>query len=74
MTKELEDRIKSQIRKSTTPRHVPKYIFQVTDIPYTISGKKVEKAVLHSILGKKIKNKDALSNPGSLSEYVNLPF
>ena len=74
LTKELEDRIKSQIRKSTTPRHVPKYIFQVTDIPYTISGKKVEKAVLHSILGKKIKNKDALSNPRSLSEYVNLPF
>ena len=74
MTKELEDKIKNQIRKSTTPRHVPNYIFQVTDIPYTISGKKVEKAVLDSILGKNVKNKDALSNPESLREYANLPF
>ena len=74
MTEELENKIKLRIRKSTTPRHVPNYVFQVMDIPYTISGKKVEKAVLHSILGKKIKNKDALSNPESLEEYANLPF
>ncbi|OIR22753.1 MAG: acetoacetate--CoA ligase [Marine Group III euryarchaeote CG-Epi3] len=74
ITKELEDKIKLQIRKSTTPRHVPRYVFQVADIPYTISGKKVEKAVLHSILGKNVKNKDALSNPESLVEYTNLRF
>ncbi|MEE3081654.1 MAG: acetoacetate--CoA ligase [Candidatus Thermoplasmatota archaeon] len=74
ITDELRDKIKLQIRKSTTPRHVPSYIFQVSDIPYTISGKKVEKAVLHSILGKKVKNKDALINPESLKQYSNLPF
>ena len=74
ITDELKDKIKLQIRKSTTPRHVPNYIFQVSDIPYTISGKKVEKAVLHSVLGKKVKNKDALINPESLKEYSNLPF
>ena len=74
ITDELKDKIKLQIRKSTTPRHVPNYIFQVLDIPYTISGKKVEKAVLHSVLGKKVKNKDALINPESLKEYSNLPF
>ena len=74
ITKELEDKIKLQIRKSTTPRHVPRHVFQVADIPYTISGKKVEKAVLHSILGKNVKNKDALSNPESLVEYTNLRF
>ena len=74
ITKDLEDKIKAQIRKSTTPRHVPNYIFQVSDIPYTISGKKVEKAVLHSILGKSVKNKDALINPDSLKEFSNLPF
>ena len=73
-TKNLEEKIKAQIRKSTTPRHVPKYIFQVSDIPYTISGKKVEKAVLDTILGKKVKNKDALSNPESLKNFSNLPF
>ena len=74
ITKDLERKIKAQIRKSTTPRHVPNYVFQVSDIPYTISGKKVEKAVLHTILGKSVKNKDALINPDSLKEFSNLPF
>ena len=53
---------------------VTNYVFQVSDIPYTISGKKVEKAVLHAILGKSIKNKDALINPDSLKEFSNLTF
>jgi len=74
ITKDLEEKIKAQIRKSTTPRHVPNYVFQVSDIPYTISGKKVEKAVLHAILGKNVKNKDALINPDSLKEFSNLAF
>ena len=74
ITKDLVKKIKAQIRKSTTPRHVPNYVFQVSDIPYTISGKKVEKAVLHAILGKNVKNKDALINPDSLKEFSNLPF
>ena len=70
----LSDQIKTLIRLKNTPRHVPKYIFEVRDIPYTISGKKVEKAILSVILGKKIKNKDALANPESLKEYSNLQF
>ena len=70
----LKDQIKVLIRSKNTPRHVPKYIFEVKDIPYTISGKKVEKAVLSTILGKKIKNKDALANPSSLEEYSNFKF
>ena len=70
----LIDQIKALIRMKNTPRHVPKYVFEVADIPYTISGKKVEKAVLSTIIGEKIKNKDALANPESLKEYSNLPF
>ena len=70
----LIDQIKALIRMKNTPRHVPKYVFEVADIPYTISGKKVEKAVLSAIIGEKIKNKDALANPESLKEYSNLPF
>ena len=70
----LSDQIKTLIRLKNTPRHIPKYIFEVIDIPYTISGKKVEKAILSTILGEKIKNKDALANPESLKEYSNLQF
>src|SRR5262249_31678302 len=35
----LRERIKSQIRQNTTPRHVPKKVIAVADIPRTISGK-----------------------------------
>ncbi|MEC8997342.1 MAG: acetoacetate--CoA ligase [Candidatus Thermoplasmatota archaeon] len=70
----LESEIRSLIRNTTTPRHVPKYIFEVDDIPYTISGKKVEKAVLDTITGKTVENKDALANPESLDLYSAFPF
>ncbi len=43
LNSDLEDNIRKIIRSKTTPRHVPKYIFSVNDIPYTISGKKVDK-------------------------------
>ena len=70
----METKIRNTIRLMTTPRHIPKHIFSVTEIPYTISGKKVEKAVLSTIIGKEVKNKDALANPESLLEYMNLAF
>jgi acetoacetyl-CoA synthetase len=70
----LQQAIRKQIRTNTTPRHVPSYIFQVSDIPYTISGKKVEKAVLSMLTGRKIPNKDALANANCLEEYGRFSF
>ncbi len=70
----LELDIKQLIRSKTTPRHVPKYIFPIEDIPYTISGKKVEKAVLATIMGKEVKNKDALANSESLENFSKFSF
>jgi acetoacetyl-CoA synthetase len=66
-------RIRDQIRKNTTPRHVPERIVQVADIPRTINGKKVELAVLNVLQGKEVKNKDALANPEALKYFENLP-
>jgi len=42
---DLVNRIKKRIRFDCTPRHVPSKVIAVRDIPYTISGKKVELAV-----------------------------
>ena len=70
----LKSDISNQIRSATTPRHVPAYIFEVDDIPYTLSGKKVEKAVLETITGRPVGNKDALANPESLEQYSTLSF
>ncbi|MDP6877169.1 MAG: acetoacetate--CoA ligase, partial [Candidatus Marinimicrobia bacterium] len=68
----LIDNIKLTIKKSCSPRHVPAIILETDDIPYTISGKKVEIAVKKIINGEKIRNKDALANPESLDLYRNI--
>jgi acetoacetyl-CoA synthetase len=68
----LVDRIKTRIRTETTPRHVPRRILAVGDVPYTISGKKVEKAVHRIIAGEPVLNRDALANPESLDQYAAL--
>ncbi len=69
----LEKRIKAQIRSSTTPRHVPSRILQVTDIPRTKSGKIVELAVREVVHGRPVKNREALANPESLEEFRERP-
>jgi len=55
----LVNQIKSSIRKNCTPRHVPSIVKSVEDIPYTISGKKVELAVKKVLHGEEVTNKDA---------------
>ena len=69
LTPERKKQIKEQIKKNTTPRHVPREIHVVQDIPYTRSGKKVELAVSKIIHGKPVTNIEALANPESLKEY-----
>jgi len=68
----LRDRITDRIRKMTSPRHVPRRIIQVDDIPYTISGKKVEKAVRLILAGEPVTNRDALMNPGALDQFAEI--
>ena len=68
----LLQRIKIQIRKNTSPRHVPSKIISVNDIPRTKNGKIVELAVKNIIEGNDIKNKEALANPQVLEQYKNL--
>ena len=70
---ELEERIRKTIRKNASPRHVPKKIIQIGDIPYTINMKKVELAVKKIIHGKEVRNQDALKNPGALKLYEDIP-
>lgn len=69
---ELVTRIKQQIRRNATPRHVPAKIIQVSDIPRTRSGKIVELAVAKIVHGEQIKNKEALANPAALNLFANL--
>ncbi len=73
LTPEIEKKIARQIRKNTTPRHVPARILQVSDIPRTKSGKIVEVAVRDVVHGRPVKQKDALANPEALELYKDRP-
>jgi acetoacetyl-CoA synthetase len=66
---ELINRIKRKVRDSTTPRHVPDKVVQVTDIPRTKSGKIVELAVRDIVHGRQVKNLEALANPEALEQF-----
>jgi acetoacetyl-CoA synthetase len=70
---ELVKKIRTTIRTNCTPRHVPAKVIAVADIPYTISGKKVELAVREVIHGRPVLNKDALANPQALDLYQGMP-
>jgi acetoacetyl-CoA synthetase len=68
----LENKMKSQIRSETSPRHVPALIYQVPDIPRTRSGKITELAIRDVIHGDKVKNIEALANPEALEYFKNM--
>ena len=66
------NKIKEEIKANTTPRHVPKKITLVPDIPRTRSGKISELSVKAAINGNEIKNIEALANPQSLDFFRQL--
>jgi len=65
----LKQRIRECIAAGASKRHVPRQIAQVSGIPVTISGKKVELAVQKILHGQEVKNRDALANPEVLDEF-----
>ncbi len=72
LTKDLEEKIKRELRTKASPRHVPDLIFQVPDIPYTFNAKKVEIAVWNIINGRDVTNKDTIVNPECLRYFENI--
>ncbi|XP_062273888.1 LOW QUALITY PROTEIN: acetoacetyl-CoA synthetase [Scomber scombrus] len=72
-SQELVAKIKGAIRKALSARHVPALLLETRDIPYTISGKKVEVAVKQVVAGREVLQRGAFSNPDSLDLYKNIP-
>lgn len=73
LTPEIQNKIKRTLRSACSPRHVPDAIIEVKDIPYTISGKKMEAPVKKILMGKppeKAANKGAMRNPDSLDFFA----
>jgi acetoacetyl-CoA synthetase len=69
LSQTLKDKIRSSLKEKATPRHVPAEIFEVKEIPRTISAKKVEITVSKILNGEEFENKDAIANQDSLKEF-----
>jgi acetoacetyl-CoA synthetase len=71
----LKAKLNNAIKVALSPRFIPNEIFQVAEIPRTLSGKKQELPIKKLMLGQpleKVVNRDAMANPGCLDWYVAL--
>ncbi len=73
LSQEIKNKIKLIIRKEYTPRHVPDEIIRIEEVPYTISGKKMETPVKRILQGtdpEKVINRDAVRNPKAIDFFI----
>ena len=71
----LKARIAHEIRTKASARHVPNEVFEVSEIPRTLTGKKMEVPVRKLLLGmprEQVASADAMSNPASMDFFVAL--
>ena len=69
----MRQRLNGAIKTALSPRFVPNDIFQVTEIPRTLSGKKQELPIKKLLLGQpidKVINQEAMANPACLDWFV----
>ena len=67
------DRIRSDLRKTCSPRHVPDEVIAVPTVPRTISGKLLEVPVKRILLGAdpdKVASRGSLADPESLDWFI----
>jgi len=73
LTNEVKYQINLQLKTEYSPRHVPDVIIEALDIPYTISGKKMEapiKKILLKMPFEKSINIDSMKNPDSVNFFL----
>jgi acetoacetyl-CoA synthetase len=70
----LTRRVGEQLRRDYSPRHVPDKIYQVQEIPYTLTGKKLEVPIRRILMGAdpdRAANRAALINPAALDYFID---
>lgn len=73
LSESLIKTIKKELRTKCSPRHVPNKFLTVKDIPYTLSGKKMEVPVKKLLIGRTSPeniNRDAIRNPEAMDYFV----
>jgi acetoacetyl-CoA synthetase len=72
---ELPKEIARRVRERCSPRHVPDEVFQIAEVPRTLSGKVLEVPVKRILMGTPVEraaSRDSLANPAALDYFVAL--
>jgi acetoacetyl-CoA synthetase len=72
---EMPREIARQIRERCSPRHVPDEVFEIEEVPRTLSGKVLEVPVKRILMGtavEKAASRDSLANPAALDYFVEM--
>ncbi len=75
VTPELSKEIARRVRERCSPRHVPDEVFQIAEVPRTLSGKALEVPVKRILMGTdpaKAVSRDSLANPYALDYFVEM--
>jgi acetoacetyl-CoA synthetase len=75
LDEELPREIARRVRERCSPRHVPDEVFQIDEVPRTLSGKALEVPVKRILMGtppEKAASRDSLANPRSLAYFVEM--
>ncbi len=75
LTDGIIEQIKQNLKTQCSPRYVPDQVIEIEEVPYTISGKKMEvpiKKILMGIAHEKAINYGAMKNPGSVAVFLKL--
>ncbi|HEX5592619.1 MAG TPA: acetoacetate--CoA ligase [Solirubrobacterales bacterium] len=73
LDEELPREIARRVREQCSPRHVPDEVFEIDEVPRTLSGKVLEVPVKRILMGtppEKAASRDSLANPRSLDYFV----
>ena len=72
---ELKAKIARELKSKCSPRHVPDEVFAVNEIPYTLTGKKLEVPVRKILMDFDLSNavsRDAMQNPTAIDFFIAL--
>jgi acetoacetyl-CoA synthetase len=72
---DLRREIARRVRSQCSPRHVPDEVFQIDEVPRTLSGKVLEVPVKRILMGtpaERAASRDSLANPASLDYFTEM--
>jgi acetoacetyl-CoA synthetase len=74
LTDDLIKKIATTLARQCSPRHVPDKVYTIEEVPYTLTGKKLEvpvKKLLLGIAADKALNRGAIANPAAMDFFID---